>query len=114
MIQGIQVPYKSLEESLAIAALRRQERINLLNTIAVVTAQVNPEKAQEALRRLCEEMFPEIKRDREKFVERAMDMMDKETKKVYSVQAVGDSLKKTPFGRLRDILKGKATRGLRG
>lgn len=76
----------------------------------MVTAQVNPEKAQEALRRLCEEMFPEIKQERERFVDRAMEMMDKETKKVYSVQAVGDSLKKTPFGRLRDILRNKTRR----
>ena len=66
-----------------------------------------PDKAQEALRRLCEEMFPEIKRDREKFIDRALEAMDKEKVKVYSVQPVGDSLKKSPFGRIRDILKRK-------
>lgn len=76
----------------------------------MVTATVNPERANEALRRLCEEMFPEVKQERDRAVERAMEIMEGETKKAYSVKAVGDSLKKTPFGRLRDILRNRPRR----
>jgi predicted CoA-binding protein len=78
---------------LAIAAWRKQQRIDLLRTIAVVTASVNPEKANAALRRLIEETFPEVAKDRDDAVERAMAIMEKEKNKTYSVAPVGSSLK---------------------
>lgn len=99
------LPYKSLQESLAILAWRKEQRVELLKTIAVVTAAVNPEKAQEALRKLIEEMFPEVAAERGKAVDRAMQIMEREKKRVYSIAPAGQSSKSTPFGRIQNILK---------
>jgi flagellar motor switch protein FliG len=65
----------------AIAAWRKQQRVELLKTIAVVVASSNPEKAAEALNNLIQEMFPEIKADRQKSVDRALAIMRDEMKK---------------------------------
>lgn len=59
----------------------------------MVTATVNPERAQLALRRLMEEAFPEIAKDRDNAVERAMEIMEKEKEKAYSVAPVGSTVK---------------------
>ena len=98
------VEYGTLQESIAIAAWRKLERIELLRTIAVVTAQVNPEKAQQALQRLIEESFPEVARDRERSVDRAMEIMDREKTRSYKVAPVGQSLGKNSWDRLKNIL----------
>lgn len=91
---------------MAIAAWRKNQRIELLRTIAVVTASVNPEKAQQALMRLIEETFPEHKIEREKAVERAMEIMEDERHKVYSVAPTGtDTRKRSAFGKVRGILR---------
>src|SRR4030095_4342339 len=58
-LEGAPVEYRSLEESVALWAWKKRERIDLLKTIAIVTAQVNPDRASQALHRLIEEMFPE-------------------------------------------------------
>ncbi|MFQ5352666.1 MAG: hypothetical protein ACE5D3_06300 [Candidatus Binatia bacterium] len=95
---------------MAVAAWRKQQRIELYRTIAVVTATVNPDKAQAALQRLIEEQFPEVGKNREKAVERAMQIMEQEKNKSYSVAAVGHSLNKGPWGRMQNILKQKRRR----
>ncbi len=63
---------------MAIQAWRKRQRIELLRTIAIVTATVNPERATQALHRLIEEMFPEHRIEREKAVERALEIMERE------------------------------------
>ena len=79
------VEFQSLEESLAIQAFRKRQRIELLRTIAIVTASVNPERASQALHRLIEEMFPEHQIERAKAVERALEIMEREKDRVYAV-----------------------------
>jgi len=96
------VEYGSLEESLAIQAWKKRQRVELLRTIAVVTAQVNPERASQALHRLIEEMFPEHKIERERAVERALDLMAREKDRVYSV--VPTDQKPGAFGKLKGLL----------
>ena len=92
---------------MALQAWRKQQRIDLYRTIAIVTASVNAEKAQAALQRLIEEMFPEVGNEREDAVDKVMKIMEKEREKTYSVAAVGHSLKKTPWGRAQTILQQK-------
>lgn len=92
---------------MAIVAWRKQQRIDLLKTIAQVTASVNPEKAQKALRNLVEEMFPEVAKEREMAVEKAMEIMEVERQKAYAIAPVGHGLDRGAFGRIRNILKNK-------
>lgn len=92
---------------MAIQAWRKNQRIELYRTIAVVTATVNPEKAQAALQRLLEEMFPEVAAEREDAIDKAMEIMEKEKQRTYSVAPVGHSLKKGSWGRIQNILKNK-------
>ena len=66
--------YGTIQESIAIRAWRKQQRIELYKTIATVTATVNAENAQKALRNLVEEMFPEVAAERERAVEKAMEI----------------------------------------
>ena len=91
LLQGITAPYKGLQESLAIMAFRKKERIELLKTIAIVTATVNPEKAQQATQRLVEEMFPEHLIERAHAVERALELMEQERHRVYVVAPTGET-----------------------
>lgn len=107
LVQGTDVEYGSLQESLAISAWRKQQRIELYRTIAICTATANPEKAQGALRKLIEEMFPEVGKEREQAVEKAMEIMEAEREKSYSITPVGQSLDKGTWGRMRNILKQK-------
>lgn len=107
LVKGRDLPYKSLQESLAIVAWRKEQRVELLKTIATVTATVNPDKAQEALRKLIEEMFPEVAAERERAVERAMEIMEIEKKRTYAVAPAGEPSKKTPFARIQNILRSK-------
>lgn len=95
-------------------AWRKQQRIELYRTIAICTASVNADQAQAALRRLIEEMFPEVAKDRERAVDRAMEIMERERAKVYQVAPVGASLAKTPWGRIQSIMKQKRRRPHRG
>jgi hypothetical protein len=68
---------------------------------------VNPEKANEALRRLIEEMFPEVGKERANAIDQAMAIMEEEKDKAYSVRLVGGSLNKGAWGRMKNILKQK-------
>jgi hypothetical protein len=102
------VAFGSLEESLAIQAWRKRQRIELLRTIAVVTATVNPERASQALHRLIEEQFPEHAIEREKAVERALEIMDREKTRVYSVTPT--DTKASGLGRLRGVLSKRRRR----
>ena len=113
LVQGTDVEYDSLRESLAIAAWRKQQRVSLYQTIAVCTAAVNPEKAQGALRRLIEEMFPEVGKERANAVEKAMEIMEAEKNKSYSIVPVGNSLEKGSWGRMKNVLKQKKPVGRR-
>lgn len=70
---------------------------------------MNPDKARDALRRLIEEMFPEVAAEREDAIDQALKIMEKEKEKVYSVAPVGQSLKKTAWGRFQNILKKRRT-----
>lgn len=110
LVEGADVPYNSLQESLAIHAWRKQQRIELLKTIATVTATVNPTKAHDSLRRLIEEMFPEAAAEREKSIDRALQIMEVEKSKTYAVAPAGHSLKSAPFTRIQNILRQKRGR----
>ena len=90
---------------MAIQAWRKRQRIELYQTIATVTAAVHPEKAQSALNKLLEEMFPEVKHDRARAVDKAIEIMEEEKQRTYSVAPVGHSVKRTPMGRLKNILR---------
>lgn len=79
------VDYGTLQESIAIYVWKKKQRIDLLKTIAIVVANVNPEKAQKALSGLIEEQFPEQKYEKQKSVERALKIMEVERKKVFKV-----------------------------
>jgi hypothetical protein len=88
-LDGAPVSVGSLEEAIAVAAWRKRQRIELLRTIATVTAAVKPDRAAEALGRLIEEMFPEHAIERGRAVERALQIMDEERHKVYAVVPAG-------------------------
>jgi hypothetical protein len=105
LVQGTDLPYGSLQESIAIHAMRKRERIDLYRTIALCTAAANPAQSQAAIRRLIEEQFPEVGREREDAVDRAMEIMEKEKEKSYAVAPVGGTLNKGGMGRLQNILK---------
>lgn len=104
LVRNAGVEYGTIQESIAIAAWRKQERIELLRTIAVVTSQVNPEKAQQALQRLIEESFPEVGKDRDRAVERAMDIMEREKSRAYRATPMGQTPGKNSWGRLKNII----------
>ena len=110
LVQGADVKYGTLQESLAVAAWRKQQRIELLRTIAVVTASVNPDKAQSALNKLIEEMFPEVGAEREQAVEKALQIMEEERTKTYSIAPVGHGLTKGAFGKIQSIMRNKKRR----
>ena len=107
LVQGSDLEYGSLQEGLAITAWRKQQRIDLYRKIAIVTATINPEKANKALQNLIEEMFPEVAKEREGAIENAMKIMEAEKERTYSVAPAGQSVKKGPWGRVKDILKNK-------
>lgn len=69
----------------------------------MVTATVNPEKAAQALHRLIEEQFPEHRIEREKAVERALEIMKTEKDRVYSVTPT--DRKPSALTRIGGILK---------
>lgn len=75
------------------------------------TATVNPDRAQAALNRLIEESFPEVSKDRDRAVEKAMEIMEREQDRAYSVTQVGNSTRSSPWGRTQAILKGRKRRG---
>jgi hypothetical protein len=93
---------------LAILAWKKRQRIELLRTIAVVTAAVTPDKASQALHRLIEEQFPEHRIEREKAVERALEIMEREQKRVYSV--VPTDTKPSALGRFRNVTRRRGRR----
>lgn len=93
----MEVPYDSVQEGVAILAWQKNQRVELLKTIAGVTATVNPERAQKALNLLIEEMFPSQKLEREKAVDKALEIMESEQKRVYSIKKTGAT--KSAIGR---------------
>lgn len=107
LIQSASIEYGTIQESMAIRAWRKQQRIELYRTIATVTATVNPDGAQKALRKLIEEMFPEVAAEREQAVEKAMEIMEKEKNKAYKVTAVGSSLGKGSSNKIQNIMRAK-------
>jgi len=85
-VHGIDVAYGSPQEGAALLVWQKNQRIELLKTIAVVTATVSPERAQKSLNLLIEEMFPSQKLQRENAVDKALEIMEGEQKRVYSVK----------------------------
>lgn len=90
LVGGARVEPGTWRESLAIGAWRKQQRIETLRTIAVVVATTNAEKAQQALNDLLAETFPEIAKDREKSVDKALEIMKRESKMVYTVKPLDE------------------------
>ena len=84
---------------------RRRQRIDLLRTIALVVASVNPEKARQALNNLIEEQFPEQKFERNKAVEKALEIMKEERKKVFAVKPLYPSKSKGLVKKVNKVLK---------
>lgn len=107
LVQGTSVQYGSPQESLAIAAWRKQQRVELLRTIALATAVANPEKAASALNRLIEEAFPEVGKERTRAVERAMEIMEKEKDRQYAVAPMGGPPKGNSWERTQNILRNR-------
>lgn len=99
------VDYGTIQESVAIHVWRRSQRISLLNTIAIVVANVNPEKAQEALKNLIEEQFPEQKFERAKAVEKALKIMEDERKKVFAVAPKYPQKQRGLVAKINKVLK---------
>ena len=89
---------------MAIGAWRKLRRIELLKTIAVVTASVNPEQAQKALNNLIEEEYSEIKEERQKSVDKALIVMKEESKKPYYVQPLDEDKPKGLVKKIKDIV----------
>ena len=79
----------------------------MLRTIAVVTASANPEQAQKALRRLLEEAFPEVEKERAEAVDKALEIMNTERERVYSVKAVGES--KNTYRQMQSLRRGRSS-----
>ena len=92
---------------MAIGAWRKLRRIELLKTIAIVTAAVNPEQAQKALNNLIEEEYPEIKEERQKSVDKALSVMKEESKKPYYIKALDEDKPKSLVRKLRAITGNK-------
>lgn len=66
---------------------------------------MNPEKAQKAMNDLLEEMFPEVAQDRQKAVDRALDIMKKESSKVYIARAVDEREQKGWIKKANAVLR---------
>lgn len=96
-MNGVDVPYGSAQENAAIRTWHKAQKIELLKTISVVTASANPERAQRALNLLIEEMFPSHKIERERAVDKALEIMEAERDRVYSVKKT--TAKKSAIGR---------------
>lgn len=95
-----------MQEGAAILVWQKTQRVELLKTIAVVTATVDPEKAQKSLNLLIEEMFPDRKVERDRAVANALEIMEGEQKRVYNVKKT--ELKKSAIGRkLQRVFKKK-------
>lgn len=92
---------------MAIGAWRKLRRIELLKTIAIVTAAVNPEQAQKALNNLIEEEYPEIKEERQKSVDKALVIMKEESKKPYYIKPLDEDKPKSLVRKLRAITGNK-------
>ena len=90
---------------MAIEIWRKRQRIELLNTIAVVVANVNPKKAKDALNDLIEEQFPEQKFEREKAVERALKIMESERKKTFAVSPLHPRKPRGLIKKVNKVLK---------
>ena len=105
LVEKAPVEYDSLQESVAIYAWRKRQRIELLNTIALVVASVNPEKAQQALSDLIEEQFPEQKIERERSVERALKIMETERKKTFKVLPMQSRKPRGLIKKINKVLK---------
>ena len=80
------MPFNSAQEGAAILTWQKNQRVELLKTIAVVTASANPEKAQKALNLLIEEMFPSHQLRRKEAIDKALEIMEGEQKRIYSVK----------------------------
>lgn len=80
------MPFQSAQEGAAVLTWQKNQRVELLKTIAIVTASANPDKAQKALNLLIEEMFPSHKIKRKEALDRALEIMESEQKRVYSVK----------------------------
>ena len=80
------MPYNSAQEGAAVLTWQKNQRVELLKTIAVVTSSANPDKAQKALNMLIEEMFPSHKLERKEAIDRALEIMESEQKRVYNVK----------------------------
>lgn len=96
-VQGVEVAYNSAQEGAAILTWNKHQRVELLKTIATVTATVNPEQAQKSLNLLIEEMFPSQRLGRAEAVDKALEIMESEQKRVYSIKKTQQ--KKNAFGR---------------
>lgn len=101
-IEGTDVEYDSLQESVCMYVWKKRQRIELLKTICGVVASVNPKKAKDALNNLIEEMFPEQRFERERAVEKALKIMEEERKKVITVTPMS---KEKPRGLIRRVNK---------
>ena len=66
---------------------------------------MNGEQAQKALNNLIEEEYPEIKVERQKSVDRALEVMKDESKKPYYVRALDEDKPKGLVKKIRSIIE---------
>ena len=56
---------------------RRRNQIELLKTMAIAAAMINPDKFNDIARDLQKEMFPEMEHERERYIRDRMALMNK-------------------------------------
>ena len=93
----------TVQAEIACTIWKKSNRIELLKALAPAIATVNPEKAQEYVQSLLEEIEPQLKIEKAKDEAKLKALVDEEVKNVYTVTPVSGTpgLRKRPAGRRR-------------
>lgn len=68
-------------EAYYIAALRKQDKINIKRTLALIYSNVNKNSLKEAMGDYIEEMLPEISKERKDFIKQGQRILNNEAGK---------------------------------
>jgi hypothetical protein len=93
----------TIQAEIACTIWRKRNRIELLKALAPAIATVNPEKAQEYVQSLLEEIEPQLKIEKAESEAKLRNMVEQEAKNVYTVTPIAGTpgLRKRPAGRRR-------------
>lgn len=86
--------FSPFQEAVLYAYYARERRIELQKTVALISAIINPQKAQETVKDLIEELFPESETQKTDDVKRMVAAAKQFEKESLSVEV-------TPEGTLR-------------